>query len=101
MIVSDPIAANSPFDVDRIEAVAARLDLRRPNKEALESIVFEIGQHYGIDREPPPFEAVVDSATGVGKTYILAATIEYLAEDGVRNFAVITPGRTILEKTVA
>jgi len=93
--------AASPFDLDRIEAVAARLDLRQPNKEALESIVFEIGQYYVIDGEPPPFEAVVDSATGVGKTYILASTIEYLAEDGIRNFAVITPGRTILDKTVA
>jgi len=90
-----------PFDLDRLEAVADRLDLRQPNKEALESIVFELVQHYEIDREPPPFEAVVDSATGVGKTYILAAAIEYLAGDEVRNFAIITPGRTILEKTVA
>jgi len=94
-------AAADPFDLDRIESIAARLALRQPNKEALESIVFEIGQHYDIDREPPPFEAVVDSATGVGKTYILASAIEYLAADGVRNFAIITPGRTILEKTVA
>jgi type III restriction enzyme len=93
--------AAEPFDLERIDAVAARLDLRQPNKEALESIVFEIGQHYEIDREPPPFEAVVDVATGVGKTYVLAAAIEYLAADGVRNFAVITPGRTILNKTVA
>jgi type III restriction enzyme len=99
--VSLAAEAVDPFDVDRIEAIAARLDLRRPNKEALESIVFEIAQHYDIDREPPPFEAVVDVATGVGKTYILAAAIEYLAGDGVRDFAVITPGRTILEKTVA
>ena len=44
---------------------------------------------------------MIDSATGVGKTYILAAAIEYLAAPGTRNFAVITPGRTILEKTVA
>ncbi len=94
-------SSSSPFDLDRIEAVAARLDLRQPNKEALESIVFEIGQHFEIDREPPPFEAVVDVATGVGKTYVLAGAMEYLAGDGVRNFAVITPGRTILEKTVA
>ena len=90
----------APFDLDRIEAIAARLELRQPNKEALESIVFETARHYEIDREPPPFEAVVDVATGVGKTYILAAAIEYLAADGVRNFAVITPGRTILDKTV-
>jgi len=90
-----------PFDLDRIEGIAARLDLRQPNREALESIVFEIARHYEIDREPPPFEAVVDLATGVGKTYVLASAIEYLAADGVRNFAVITPGRTILEKTVS
>lgn len=88
------------FDLDRIEAVAARLDLRQPNREALESIVFETIQHYNIDGEPPPFEGVVDSATGVGKTYILAAAIDYFAGDDVRNFAVITPGRTILDKTV-
>ena len=96
-----PTAPADLFDLDRIEAVAARLDLRRPNRQALESIVFEAVQHYDIDKEPPPFEAVVDSATGVGKTYILAAAIEYFAGDEVRNFAVITPGRTILDKTVA
>src|SRR5258708_32340731 len=93
--------AADPCDLDRIEAITARMDLRQPNKEALESIVFEIALHYEIDREPPPFEAVVDVATGVGKTYVLGATIEYLAGDGVRNFAGIAPGRTILNKTVA
>ncbi len=89
------------FDLDRIEAIAARLELRQPNKEALESIVYEVGQHYEIDREPPPFEAVVAVATGVGKTYVVASAMEYFAAEGVRNFAVITPGRTILNKTVA
>lgn len=89
------------FDHERIEAIAARLDLRQPNKEALESVVFETVQHYDIDGKPPPFEAVVDSATGVGKTYIMASAIEYFAAEGVRNFAIIAPGRTILEKTVA
>lgn len=54
-----------------------------------------------MDRRPPPFEAVIDAATGVGKTYILAGAIEYLAATGTRNFAVIAPGRTILDKTVA
>jgi type III restriction enzyme len=90
-----------PFDLDRVEAIAARLDLRQPNKEALESIVFETVNHYDIDHEPPPFEAVVDVATGVGKTYVLAAAIEYFAADGVRNVAIVVPGRTILDKTVA
>ncbi len=95
-----PDVASDPVDQDRIEAIAARLDLRQPNKEALESIVSAIAGHYEIDREPPPCEGVVDVATGVGKTYVLAAAIEYLAGEGVRNFAVITPGRTILDKTV-
>jgi type III restriction enzyme len=90
-----------PVEADLIEAIAARLDLREPNKEAVESIAFEIHQHYGVDARPPPFESVVDVATGVGKTYVLAAALEYLAASGVRNFAVVTPGRTILDKTVA
>ena len=89
------------FDAGRIEAIAARLDLRQPNKEALESVVATISQHYDIDGRDPPFEGVVDVATGVGKTYIMAAAIEYLAVDGVRDFAVIAPGRTILDKTIA
>jgi type III restriction enzyme len=91
--------ADEPFDLDLIAAVAARLDLRDPNREALESIAETVGAHFEIDKKPPPFEAVVDVATGVGKTYILAAAIEYFAAQGTRNFAVITPGRTILEKT--
>ncbi|HZS01030.1 MAG TPA: DEAD/DEAH box helicase family protein [Chloroflexota bacterium] len=89
------------LDLDRIEAIAARLDLRPPNKDALASIVYETVQHYDLDHAPPPCEAVVDIATGVGKTFVLAAAIEYFAADGVRDFAVITPGRTILNKTVA
>jgi type III restriction enzyme len=89
------------FDGDRIEAIAARLDLRQPNKEALESVVATLAQHYDLDEKEPPFECVVDVATGVGKTYIMAAAIEYLAVDGIRDFAVIAPGRTILDKTVA
>jgi type III restriction enzyme len=89
------------FDGDRVEAIAARLDLRQPNREALESVVATLAQHYDLDGNEPPFECVVDVATGVGKTYIMAAGIEYLAVDGVRDFAVVAPGRTILDKTVA
>lgn len=90
-----------PVDLDRVEAIAARLDLREPNKDALRTAILRISAHYVIDHEPPPFEAVLDVATGVGKTYVLASVIEYLAADGVQNFAVITPGKTILAKTVA
>lgn len=89
------------IDEDLIEEISSRLDLREPNREALESLVFELAQHYSVDGKPPPFVAVIDAATGVGKTYIIAAAMEYLAARGVRDFAVIAPGRTILDKTIA
>jgi type III restriction enzyme len=88
-------------DEDLIAAVASRLDLRDPNVEALRAIAYTTSQHYDVERRPPPYECVIDVATGVGKTYVLAAAIEYWAARGVRDFAVVTPGRTILEKTVA
>jgi type III restriction enzyme len=88
-------------DVELLDRVAARLDLREPNTRAVETLAAELAQYFEIDQRPAPFEGVIDSATGVGKTYILAGAIEYLAATGVRNFAVITPGRTILNKTVA
>lgn len=88
-----------PFDTDRVSAIDARLELREPNRCALETLAAYVTKHFEIEQRPPPFRAVLDSATGVGKTYVLAAALEYFAAEGTRNFAVITPGRTILEKT--
>ena len=62
---------------DLIEGIAARLDLRAPNEEALETLAFEMECYFGTEGGQPPWEAVIDAATGVGKTYILAAAIEY------------------------
>jgi len=88
-------------DEDLLAGIASRLDLRDPNRRAIETLAAELVQYFEMEGRPAPFEGVIDSATGVGKTYILAGAIEYLAALGVRNFAVIAPGRTILEKTVA
>jgi type III restriction enzyme len=90
----------SAVDEDRIEAISSTLDLRLPNREALEAIAWCTHRHFDIERKAAPYECVIDSATGAGKTYVLAATLEYFAAEGVRNFAVVTPGRTILNKTV-
>lgn len=88
-------------DLDALEAIAASLDLRKPNQEAVESIAFEISQHYDVSELPRPFIGVVDAATGVGKTWIFAGALEYLARvRGVRNFALIAPSRVILKKTI-
>ena len=85
---------------DSIAEISARLDLREPNSDAVQTLAAEVSQFYDVDGRKPPFECVIDSATGVGKTYILAGTMELLATAyGVRDFAIVTPGRTILEKT--
>ena len=82
------------FDEALLEEVAARLDLREPNKQALAAVARAIG-----DAEAP-IEVVCDLATAVGKTYIAAALIDYLAAAGVRNVLFVTPGTTIQNKTV-
>src|SRR5438552_920843 len=85
---------------DIVTEVSARLDLREPNTEAVRTIAAAVSQYYDVEGRQPPFEAVVDSATGVGKTYILAGAMElFAAAYGVRDFVVVTPGNTILQKT--
>ena len=87
------------FD-DTVAEIAARLDLREPNREAVQTLAAEVSQYYDVDEKRPPFEAVIDSATGVGKTYILAGAMElFVIADGIRDFVIVTPGRTILDKT--
>lgn len=100
-LLSDSVASDALIRQDLVEAVAANLDLRDPNKQALESIAAAVANHYEVLGRTDRFEGVADVATGVGKTYVSAAVLEYFAALGARNFAVIVPGRTILHKTVA
>ena len=82
------------YDHSLINEIASQLDLREPNKEALSAVIERIaadGFH----------EVVCDLATGVGKTYIMAALVDYLTALGVRNILIVTPGKTIQDKTVA
>ncbi|MGH3718262.1 MAG: DEAD/DEAH box helicase family protein [Pseudonocardiaceae bacterium] len=84
-----------------VAEIAARLDLRQPNQEAVQTLAVEISQYYDVDGKRLPFEAVIDSATGVGKTYVLAGAMEmFAAAHKVRDFVIIAPGRTILGKTL-
>ena len=84
-----------PFDDALLDDVASRMTLRRPNAAALRVLAERFGNSGG-----EPFEAVCDIATAVGKTYLAGGLIDYLAASGVRHFLVVTPGRTILRKTV-
>ena len=85
-----------PLDEATIEEIGANLDLRLPNIEALTAIAIHLDSAEG-----EPVEVVIDIATAVGKTWVAAALIDYAATQGVRNFAIVTPSRSILNKTLA
>lgn len=82
------------YDQYLLEEVSARFNLRKPNAEGLRRAVFELS-----GREQTP-DFVLEIATGVGKTWLLAALLEYAAHQGVRNLLVVLPGRTVRAKTI-
>ncbi|RAX47318.1 hypothetical protein DQ353_19270 [Arthrobacter sp. AQ5-05] len=75
--------------------ITARFDLRKPNANAVGAIVDHLANAEGFT------ESVADVATGVGKTYLMAALVEYLASQGVRNVLIVSPGSTIQSKTIS
>lgn len=86
---------NISFDSDLLEAISADFDLRAPNKEALRQLIFTLDGDYD-----PEVQQVLNLATGVGKTYLMAAFVEYLRRQGVGNVVIVTPGKTVQAKTV-
>jgi type III restriction enzyme len=83
-----------PVDRGLVDEIAAAMDLREPNRKALHVLVEEVARGGGR-------EVIADLATGVGKTYLAAALIEYLARVGVRDILIVVPGSTIERKTLA
>lgn len=83
------------FDSDLIESISSDFDLRAPNKEALRQLIFTLNGEYD-----PNVIQVLNLATGVGKTYLMAAFIEYLRHQGVKNVMIVTPGKVVQSKTV-
>ena len=90
------------YDENLLDEVAARLDLREPNRRGVESVALRTSDHFDVNDKPAPFECIVDSATGVGKTYVMAGLIEYFAgtDTPARNFLLLAPGRTIRDKSI-
>lgn len=86
---------NIAFDSDLIESISSEFDLRAPNKEALRKLIFTLDGDYD-----PEVIQVMNLATGVGKTYLMAAFMEYLRRQGVGNVVIVTPGKTVQAKTV-
>lgn len=82
------------YDEALVEQVAHMLDLRRPNRDALDALA------RALATAEPGAELVADLATGVGKTYIAGGLLDYLFASGVSNVVIVTPGSTIQRKTV-
>jgi type III restriction enzyme len=93
---------NLTVNTDLITEISHRLGLRDPNRDAVRSVVSATSQHYDVEGKEGPFECIVDSATGVGKTFVLAGLLEYFAghETPARNFLLLAPGRTIRDKSI-
>ncbi|WP_327254163.1 DEAD/DEAH box helicase [Streptomyces sp. NBC_01244] len=81
------------YEPQQVEAIAARLDLRDANRRALHKVTEHLAEGDGR-------EFICDLATGVGKTYLAAGVLEYVAEAGVRNVVMIVPLDVIYEKTI-
>lgn len=82
------------YDEALVDEISAAMDLRTPNAIALGAVAENIESGDGG-------EFICDLATGVGKTYLAASLIDYLARKGVRNVLFVTPGTTIHTKTIA
>lgn len=83
------------FDSDLLESISSEFDLRTPNKEALRRLVFTLDGDFD-----PAVMQVLNLATGVGKTYLMAAFLEYLRRQGIGNVVIVTPGKIVQAKTV-
>ncbi|QPK79824.1 DEAD/DEAH box helicase family protein [Corynebacterium lizhenjunii] len=86
---------NLSFNSDMLESISSEFDLRTPNKEALHKLVSTLAGDYD-----PAVMQVLNLATGVGKTYLMAAFVEYLRRQGVSNVVIVTPGKTVQTKTM-
>jgi type III restriction enzyme len=87
--------ANLPYDPSLVDTVANTIDLRGPNRAALDALA------QALDASVHGQLMVADSATGVGKTYVAVGLLDYLYGLGVRNVVIVTPGTTIQRKTIA
>lgn len=83
------------YDPSLVEDVASRFDLRKPVHDAFDTVCEELAS--GQTSSTP---LVLDMATGAGKTYLMAALVEYLREQGIKNAMIVTPGAVVQAKTV-
>lgn len=86
---------NIEYDSSLVDSISAEFDLREPNKNALKHLLFALNGNYN-----PKVMQVLNLATGVGKTYLMAALMEYLRRQGIGNVVIVTPGKVVQSKTI-
>ncbi|WP_297451345.1 DEAD/DEAH box helicase family protein [uncultured Corynebacterium sp.] len=84
------------YDENLVAELTSKFDLRAPNTEALSELVKRAQKGNYNALEP----LVLNLATGAGKTYVMAAFIEYLRRQGHPNVMVVTPTKVVQDKTV-
>ncbi|MGD7003840.1 DEAD/DEAH box helicase [Corynebacterium halotolerans] len=89
--------ASLPISLDQgmIDQIAKEFDLRAPNKEGLRQLIFHLTGEFD-----PLEPLVMNMATGAGKTYLMAAAVEYFRRQGMHNIMVVTPSLVVQDKTV-
>ena len=83
-----------------LDNTSKKLELREPNQQAIQAFLTHYYQTKNQNSEKLS-EYILSVATGVGKTYIIAAILNYLAEaEKITNFLIVAPGKIIREKTI-
>ena len=85
------------YDPALVAELASSFGLRKANIKALHKLTQRLTTTGEVTAKP----LVMDMATGAGKTYVMAAFIEYLRRLGHRNILIVTPGLVVQTKTVA
>ena len=87
------------FSQTILDNISKKLELRQPNKEAVQAF---LNHYYNSKNSLEKLsEYILSVATGVGKTYIMAAILNYLAEaEKITNFLIVAPGKIIREKSI-
>lgn len=84
------------YDPALVAELASSFGLRKANIKALHKLTQRLATETATAKP-----LVMDMATGAGKTYVMAAFIEYLRRLGHRNILIVTPGLVVQTKTVA
>ena len=88
------------FNQAIFDNISKKLELHEPNQQAVQAFLNHYYQTKNQNSEKLS-ECILSVATGVGKTYIMAAILNHLAAaKKTTNFLIVAPRKIIREKTI-